>query len=69
MIRYPLHQYFSSVEPTPTNEYTGIFKGCNLIMFTAEGFSPYAVSPELTLTLYKMINEGFVFRNFTPVWW
>jgi hypothetical protein len=67
---YPLHQYFSSVEPTPTNEYTGIFKGCNLIMFTAEGFSPYAVSPELTPTLYKMINEGFVFRNFyTPVWW
>ena len=47
-----------------------MFKGCNLIMFTAEGFSPYAVSPELTPTLYKMINEGFVFRNFyTPVWW
>lgn len=67
---YQMHKYFSSVEPTPTNEYTGIFKGCNLIMFTAEGFSPYAVSPELTPTLYKMINEGFVFRNFyTPVWW
>ena len=67
---YPMHKYFSSVEPTPTNEYTGIFKGCNLIMFTAEGFSPYAVSPELTPTLYKMINEGFVFRNFyTPIWW
>jgi len=67
---YQMHKYFSSVEPTPTNEYTGIFKGCNLIMFTAEGFSPYAVSPELTPTLYKMINEGFVFRNFyTPIWW
>ena len=67
---YPLHKYFSSVEPTPTNEYTGMFKGCNQIMLTAEGFSPYAVIPELTPTLYKMINEGFVFRNFyTPVWW
>lgn len=67
---YSMHKYFSSVEPTPTNEYTGIFKGCNLIMFTAEGFSPYAVSPELTPTLYKMINEGFVFTNFyNPVWW
>lgn len=67
---YPLHKYFSSVEPTATNEYTGMFEGCNLIMLTAEGFSPYAVSPELTPTLYKMINEGFVFRNFyNPVWW
>jgi lipoteichoic acid synthase len=67
---YSMHKYFSSVEPTATNEYTGMFKGCNLIMFTAEGFSPYAVSPELTPTLYKMINEGFVFKNFyNPVWW
>ncbi len=67
---YPMHKYFSAVEPTATNEYTGMFKGCNLIMFTAEGFSPYAVSPELTPTLYKMINEGFVFKNFyNPVWW
>jgi hypothetical protein len=67
---YPMHKYFLTVEPTATNEYTGMFKGCNLIMFTAEGFSPYAVSPELTPTLYKMINEGFVFRNFyNPVWW
>jgi arylsulfatase A-like enzyme len=67
---YPMHKYFSTVEPTATNEYTGMFAGCNLIMFTAEGFSPYAVSPELTPTLYKMINEGFVFNNFyNPVWW
>ncbi len=67
---YPLHKYFSTVNPTATNEYTGMFEGCNLIMFTAEGFSPYAVSPELTPTLYKMINEGFVFNNFyNPVWW
>lgn len=67
---YPLHKYFSSVQPTATNEYTGMFKGCNLIMLTAEGFSPYAVSPELTPTLYKMSKEGFVFNNFyNPVWW
>ncbi len=67
---YPMHKYFSTVEPTATNEFTGMFKGCNLIMLTAEGFSPYAVSPELTPTLYKMINEGFVFKNFyNPIWW
>ncbi len=67
---YQMHKYFSSTEPTPTNEYTGMFKGCNLIMLTAEGFSPYVVSPELTPTLYEMINGGFVFRNFyNPIWW
>jgi len=67
---YSMHKYFSTVEPTAANEYTGMFKGCNLIMLTAEGFSPYVVSPELTPTLYTMINEGFVFKNFyNPVWW
>ncbi len=67
---YTMHEYFSSVEPTATNQYTGIFEGCNLVMLTAEGFSPYVVSPELTPTLYKMTNEGFVFNNFyNPVWW
>jgi hypothetical protein len=67
---YTMHEYFSSVQPTATNQYTGMFEGCNLVMFTAEGFSPYVISPELTPTLYKMANEGFVFNNFyNPVWW
>lgn len=65
-----MNKYFSTVDPTATNQYTGMFKGYNLIFLTAEAFSPYAVSPELTPTLYKMINEGFVFKNFyNPVWW
>lgn len=64
-----MHMYFSSVEPTYQNEYTGFFKGCNLIFITAEGFSHYAIHKELTPTLYKMANEGFVFNNFyNPVW-
>jgi lipoteichoic acid synthase len=67
---YSLHKYFSTVEPTATNRYTGMFKGCNLVMITAEGFSSYVISPELTPTLYMMANEGFVFKNFyNPVWW
>lgn len=67
---YPLHKYFSSVSPTATNQYTGMFKGDNLIMLTAESFSPYVISPELTPTLYRMATEGFVFNNFyNPVWW
>ena len=64
-----MHEYFSSVTPTKTNAYTGLFKGCNLILITAEAFSPYVISPELTPTLYRMSHEGFVFNNFyNPVW-
>ena len=67
---YAMHKYFSTVQPTATNQYTGMFKGCNLILLTAEGFSPYVISPELTPTLYKMSTEGFVCKNFyNPVWW
>lgn len=65
-----MHQYFSAAEPTKKNEYTGMFKGYNLIMLTAEGFSPWAVDKEITPTLYKLTHEGFVFENFyTPLWW
>lgn len=64
-----LHQYFASVEPTRKNKYTGLFKGYNLIMITAEGFSPWAVNEELTPTLYKLVNEGFVFSNFYTALW
>lgn len=64
-----LHTYFKDIEPTNKNKYTGMFKGKNLIMITAEGFSPYAVYEELTPTLYKMYEEGFKFTDFyTPIW-
>lgn len=65
-----MHNYFSQREPTLKNEYTGIFKGKNLIFLTAEGFSSYAVNKELTPTLYKLANTGFVFTDFyNPLWW
>ena len=64
-----LHKYFASLPPTNKNEYTGMFKGYNLILVTAEGFSPYAVHKDLTPTLYKLINEGFVFKNFYTALW
>lgn len=59
-----LANYFNSVAPTKKNEYTGMFEGYNVIFFTLEGFSGYAIDPELTPTLYKLQNEGFVFNNF-----
>lgn len=62
-----LAKYFNSVQPSNKNEYTGMFEGYNVIFFTLEGFSGYAIDPVLTPTLYKLQNEGFVFNNFyTP---
>ncbi len=59
-----LNEYFSSLTPTNKNEYTGMFKGYNVIFITAEGFSGYMIDKELTPTLYKLTHEGFVFNNF-----
>ncbi len=64
-----MHEYFASVTPTKENEYTGKFKGKNLIFIVAEGFSPYAVSETLTPTLYKLSHEGIQCTNYyTPGW-
>ena len=62
-----MHEYFSQEQGTLQNEYTGIFKDKNLILFMAESFNEIAVDEELTPTLYKLVNNGFVFDNFyTP---
>ena len=64
-----MHQYFSSVTPTQKNEYTGIYRDCNLIYMCCESFSSYAIDKELTPTLYKLANEGLRFENFyNPIW-
>lgn len=65
-----LHTYFARQPAAAHNEYTGMFEGYNLIMITAEGFSPWAVKEELTPTLYRLTHSGFVFENFyTPLWY
>ncbi len=63
-----LNKYFSNCTPTNKNEYTGMFKGYNVIFVTMEGFSKYLIDKDRTPTLYKMANEGFVFNNYyTPL--
>ena len=63
-----VYEYINSKEPTNKNKYTGYFKGKNLIFILAEGFNSIAVDKNLTPTLYKLVNSGFVFNNFyTPV--
>ncbi|HIW73748.1 MAG TPA: LTA synthase family protein [Firmicutes bacterium] len=65
-----MHRYFGSRAPTRKNAYTGMFQGKNLILITAEGFSRWAVDKELTPTLYRLADSGFVFENFyNPLWW
>lgn len=63
-----LNTYFSKCTPTNKNEYTGMFKGYNVIFVTCEGFSKYLIDKDRTPTLYKLANEGFVFNNYyTPL--
>ena len=60
--------YLETKEPTSKNEYTGKFKGKNLIVFVAESFSNLAIREDVTPTLYKLKNEGIQFTNFyTPL--
>lgn len=64
-----MNSYFSHRTPSKKNEYTGMFKGKNLILITAEAFSKYVIDPDLTPTLYKMQTEGFRFNHFyTGIW-
>ena len=46
-----------------TNEYTGLFKGKNLILILAESFSAYSLDPLVTPNLYQMRQEGIYFAN------
>ena len=64
-----LHSYFSTIEPTTKNQFTGMFEGYNLIFITAEGFSHLGIDPVVTPTLYKMYNGGFRFENFYTALW
>ena len=59
-----MHEYFAADTGTLQNEYTGLYKDKNLILFMAETFNEIAVSKELTPTLYKLINSSFVFNNY-----
>lgn len=64
-----LHKYVNTVQPSMTNEYTGMFAGKNLIVVVAEAFSKEVIDPELTPTLYRLANEGIQFHDYyQPMW-
>ena len=64
-----LHNYVNSLTPSRQNEFTGMFKGKNLILITAEAFSAEVIDPELTPTLYRMATKGIQFKEYyQPAW-
>lgn len=56
--------YVSSLNPSKENEYTGLFKGKNLILITAEAFSAEVIDKDLTPTLYRLANKGIQFTDY-----
>lgn len=59
-----INNFIKNETGTKQNKYTGMFEGKNLVYIVAESFSEIAVSEELTPTLYKLVHEGFHFKNF-----
>lgn len=63
-----MDNYFNEKQGTNQNEYTGYFKGKNLILIMAESFNTLGVDEDRTPTLYKLSHSGFYFKQFySPV--
>ncbi len=56
--------YLAGQPATRQNEYTGLFKGYNLIYICAESFSSLAIDEKVTPTLYRLANNGIVLNNY-----
>ena len=59
-----INEFMKNEVGSKKNEYTGMFKGKNLIFVVAESFTEIAVSEKYTPTLYKLVHDGFYFKNF-----
>ena len=59
-----LNEYVRNLTPSKQNEFTGLFKGKNLIFISAEAFSAEVIDPELTPTLYRLANKGIQFTDY-----
>jgi len=64
-----VHSYVAGVTPSIQSDYTGLFKGKNLIFFTAEAFAAEVIDKDLTPTLYRLAHKGFDFTDYyQPAW-
>ena len=59
-----LNEYVRNLTPSKQNEFTGLFKGKNMIFITAEAFSAELIDPELMPTLYRLATKGFQFTDY-----
>ena len=59
-----MNAYVASLTPSSKNEYTGLFKGKNLIVFCAEAFSSSIIDPDLTPALYRLTTKGINFTDY-----
>ena len=61
--------YVASQRGSMQNAYTGLFRGKNLILITAESFASGAIDPEITPTLYRLATRGITFDEYyQPAW-
>ncbi len=58
-----LNNYFINREVTPKNEYTGIFKGKNLIVILLESVNLISINEKEYPNIYKLYSEGISYRN------
>lgn len=58
-----IDDYLLAKEVPPKNEMTGYFKDKNLVYIMVEAFDYMAIDPELTPTLYQLMQEGWFFEN------
>ncbi len=59
-----MNDYVSSLVPASANEFTGLFKGKNIIFISAESLSSEAIRPDLTPTLYRLKTKGICFEDY-----
>lgn len=59
-----MNEYVQSLEPSKQNKYTGLFKGKNLIMISAEAFTAEVIDKDLTPTLYRLATKGINFTDY-----
>lgn len=64
-----LDAWYASKAPDPDNEWTGRFRGKNLIMIQLEAIDTWLIDPDITPNLYALRENGLDFTNtFTPLY-
>jgi len=58
-----LHNYYSTREITPKNNYTGMFEGKNLVVIMMESVNDLLLFPEYFPNFNKIYSEGWSFTN------